>query len=125
MSRIWLPFRRNNAPIVSISIGSSRHFALVDTGATHCLIMPEVALRLGLPREGTMLAGKLGGPPDALPIVQLPEIQFAAINLPACQALVRNLASLGLNVEFILGVNAFANRRLQFDFKEGRVYLLE
>jgi hypothetical protein len=87
--------------------------------------MPEVALRLGLPREGTMLAGKLGGPPDALPIVQLPEIQFAAINLPACQALVRNLASLGLNVEFILGVNAFANRRLQFDFKEGRVYLLE
>jgi predicted aspartyl protease len=125
MSRNWLSFKRGNVPVVSVHIGVDRYSALVDTGALFSFIAPGLSLELGLQKSGTQAIVSVTGHREYLPKVTLPAVGFAEFDLSPCEAVVRNLTPLGLSVELILGVNAFAGRRLQFDFNEGRVYLLE
>jgi predicted aspartyl protease len=111
-------------PIVSVRIGVRRYRALVDTGAAVSMVAPEVSLRLGLQKVGNQEIIALSGERESFPLIELPHIGFADVDLAPCRAAVRPLTQLELRIELLLGVNAFAQHRLQFDFIEGRVYIL-
>lgn len=125
MSRNWLQFSAKRAPVVSVRLGNGIFRALVDTGAEVSLIAPNASLRLGLKKLGDRDILVLGGARLSLRVVELPSVGFGNVQLPSCQAGVLEVAKLGLPIEIVLGVNAFVNRRLQIDFREGRIYVLE
>ncbi|HXI89479.1 MAG TPA: retropepsin-like aspartic protease [Blastocatellia bacterium] len=125
MSRNWLQFSAKRSPVVSVRLGNGVFRALVDTGAEVSLINPNTALRLGLKKLGDRDLLVLGGARLSLRVVELPCIGFGNVELLACQVCVLEVAKLGLPIEIVLGINAFVNRRLQIDFREGRIYVLE
>lgn len=125
MGRSWLQFNPRRAPIVSVRIRADRYQALVDTGADVSLIAPELSLRLGLPSIGTQVVVALSGNRQLLQAVQLPPVGFGNVDLDPCRAAVCQVSRLGLPIELILGVNAFVGHRLQFDFIDGRIYIVE
>ena len=125
MSRNWLQFSQGLVPVVDIRIANRRYRALIDTGSAYSIIMPDLALKLGLPRVGTKTIVALNGQYETLVTVELPPVGFGNTELRSHEAGIRNLRPLGLGVELLLGVVAFQKLRLQFDFKEGRIYLLE
>jgi len=59
-----------------------------------------------------------------LRVVELPPIGFADLELAPCRAGVLGVSRLGLPIDLVLGVNAFYKQRLQFDFVEGRIYII-
>jgi hypothetical protein len=67
----------------------------------------------------------LMGHRELLRLVQLPKIGFGNLELDPCRAGIFEVAKLGLPIDLILGVNAFRGRRLQFDFIDGRIYIIE
>ncbi len=125
MGRSWLQFNPRRAPFVSVRIQHDRYRALIDTGAEVSLIAPELSLRLGLASIGTQVVVALNGNRQILQAVQLPPVGFGNVDLDPCRAAVFQVSRLGLPIELILGVNAFTGRRLQFDFKDGRIYIVE
>ena len=125
MSRNWLQFNAKRSPVVSVRLGNAVFRALVDTGAEVSLIAPHTALRLGLKKTSDRDIVVLSGARLSLRVVELPAIGFGNVVLPPCHACVLEVAKLGLPIEVVLGINAFVNRRLQIDFRDGRVYLLE
>jgi len=125
MGRSWLQFDPRRAPIVSVRIQRDRYRALIDTGADVSLIAPELSLRLGLPSIGTQVILALSGNRQILQAVQLPSVGFGNVDLDPCRAAVFQVLRLGLPIELILGVNAFVGHRLQFDFIDGRIYMVE
>ena len=125
MARNWLAFKKGEVPVVTVRIENERYQALLDTGAAYCLIAPELSLLLGLQRVRSQLVIGVTGQREILPVVKIPALGIAQTEISSCEALVRNLNPLGLNISLILGVNAFADRRVQFDFNEGHVYLLD
>lgn len=125
MSRKWLKFTRGSVPVVDVRLGSRRYRALVDTGSSYTMIMPDLALKLGLSRVGTKMIVALNGQYETLVTVNLPPVGFGNTELPLHEAGLRNLRPLGLGVELLLGIEAFQKLRLQIDFKEGHIYLLD
>lgn len=125
MSRNWLQFNTKRSPVVSVRLGNGVFRALVDTGAEVSLIAPHTALRLGLKKTDDRDILVLSGARLSLPVVELPPIGFGNVQLPPCPACVLEVGKLGLPIEVVLGINAFVNRRLQIDFRAGRIYLLE
>jgi hypothetical protein len=125
MSRNWLQFSAKRAPVVSVRLGNGVFRALVDTGAEVSLIAPNTSLRLGLNKLGERDILVLGGARLSLRVVELPRVGFGNVQLPPCQAGVLEVAKLGLPIEIVLGVDAFVNQRLQIDFREGRIYVVE
>jgi len=125
MSRNWLQFSAKRSPVVSVRLGNGVFRALVDTGAEVSLIAPNTALRLGLKKLGDRDLLVLGGARLSLRVVELPSIGFGNVELLPSRACVLEVAKLGLPIEIVLGINAFVNRRLQIDFREGRIYVLE
>jgi hypothetical protein len=57
-------------------------------------------------------------------LVEVTEVGIGDIELPPFQAGVLELSHLRFGIQAVLGINAFAGRRLQIDFGEGRIYLL-
>jgi predicted aspartyl protease len=125
MSRIWLPFPKRSLPVVTVAIGNERYDALIDTGAAVSLVAPEVAIGLGLKTLGYMPLTGVSGKQKDNPVVMLSNVRFASVLLKPCRAACCILSHLGYGIEIILGINAFADASLQFDFKENRVYLIE
>ena len=125
MSRRWLVFTRNAIPFVPVRIGASRYLAMVDTGAHISMISPELAIRLGLPRQGQQPIISVPGNIINRPLVTLPSLGFAEIELAPCRAVVSDLSPIKPRLDLLLGVNLFADRRLQIDFGKGRIYVLE
>jgi predicted aspartyl protease len=123
MPRNWLSFTRNSIPIVSVRIAGRRYEAMIDTGASLSMISPGLSIRLGLPRQGLQPIISVHGDIRNRTLVTLPSVGVAEFELTPCQATVSNLTPLRLGLDLLLGVNAFANRRLHIDFKEGRVYI--
>lgn len=89
------------------------------------MIAPDVSLKLGLQKVGTQEIIALSGEREFFPLVQLPGVGFADVELVPHRAAVRSLTQLDLKIELLLGVNAFVNHRLQFDFIEGRIYIVQ
>jgi predicted aspartyl protease len=124
MPRNWVAFAPNGLPEIAARLGSHRFPVLVDTGAVRSLIVPAVATGLGLRIIGT---DRIVGVTGSIAPVQLVEVAGAGIgtiDLPPFRAGVLELNHLRLGIQAVLGVNAFAGRRLQIDFGEGRLYLL-
>ena len=124
MARSWLQFVPRKIPVVGVRIGTSRHKALVDTGAAISMVAPEVALKLGMASTWTYPIVGISGQRQTPRTVQLPGVGFGNVELQPRRAAVVDLAPLGLSVEIILGVNALYKHRLQFDFIEGRIYIM-
>jgi hypothetical protein len=125
MSRNWLPFQTSGTPVVRVRIRKSWYSALIDTGAVISMVAPDISIVLGLPTAGVQQLVGVTGETRTAPVVQLPEIGFGAMKLPPCRAAVLDVKRLGLKIELILGVNAFKGRRVQFDFSDNRIYILE
>lgn len=125
MGRSWLQFNPRRAPIVSVRIQSDRYRALIDTSADVSLIAPELTLRLGLASIGNQVVIALNGNRQTLQAVDLPPIGFGDVELEPSRAAVCQVSRLGLPIELILGVNAFAAHRLQFDSIDGRIYIIQ
>jgi hypothetical protein len=64
------------------------------------------------------------GTAATVPLVEVIGVGVGQMELPPFQAGVLDLGPLRLGIQAILGVNAFAGRRLQIDFPEERLYLL-
>ena len=124
MPRSWLSFTRNAIPVVSVSIGARRYEAMIDTGAFISMISPELSIRLGLAKQGVQPILSVHGDVQNRDVVILPPTGIAELEIVSCKAVISNLNPLKRGLDLLLGVNAFANRRLHFDFGEGRVYLL-
>lgn len=123
MPRNWLLCLPNSIPFVSVHIGSDRYSALIDPGAFVSLISPHLSIALGLRRKGYQRIVSVHGDTKTRPVVELPPIGVAEIELASCDASISDLNPIKRQLDLALGVNAFKNRRLHIDFKEGRVYV--
>jgi len=123
MPRNWLSFTPNSIPFVSVRIGADRYLAMVDTGSFISMVSPEVSIGLGLPQQGRQTVVSVHGNIKTRPLVTLPPIGVAEIELAPCKAVISDLNPMMTRLDLLLGVNAFADRRLHVDFKEGRIYI--
>lgn len=124
MPRRWVAFPPNSLPVVWARLAPHRFRVLVDTGAARSLITPAVVSGLGLRMVGTERIIGVTGAVASVPLVEVSSVGIGQIVLPPFQAGVLELGPLRLGIQAILGVNAFAGRRLQIDFPGGRLYLL-
>lgn len=124
MSRNWVAFAPNGLPVIMARLENHRFPVLIDTGAARSLIVPAVASGLGLRIVGTDRVVGVTGSVTAVQLVDVAGVGIGTIDLPSFRAGVLELSHLRLGVQAILGVNAFAGRRLQIDFIESRIYLL-
>jgi hypothetical protein len=58
-------------------------------------------------------------------VVEVIDVGMGQMELPPFRAGILDLGPLRLGIQAILGVNVLAGRRLQVDFPEGRLYLLQ
>ena len=125
MPRQWVAFPPNTLPVVWARLAQQRFRVLIDTGAARSLITPAAASSLGLRAVGTDRIIGVTGTVASVSLVEVIGVGIGPIELLPFQAGVLELELLRLGIQAILGVNAFAGRRLQIDFLEGRVYLLQ
>lgn len=123
MPRNWASFTPNAVPVVSVRIGASRYEAMIDTGAFISMISPELTIRLGLAKQGLQPVISVHGDIQNRDVVILPRTGIAEFEILSCKAGISNLNPLKRGLDLLLGVNAFANRRLDIDVDKGRVYL--
>jgi predicted aspartyl protease len=97
---------------------------LIDTGAARSLVTPAVASSLGLRIVGTERIVGVTGAVASIPLVEMTGVGIGRSELPPFRAGVLELQHLHLGIHALLGVNAFVERRLHIDFREGRLYLL-
>lgn len=124
MPRNWVSFPIGGLPVISAQLGNLRFPVLVDTGAARSLVVPAVAAGLGLRIIGSDRIIGITGAVVSVQLVELTGVGIGSVYLPPFRAGVLDLNPLRLGIQAVLGVNAFAGYRLQFDFAEGRVYLL-
>ena len=96
MARNWLAFKKGEVPVVTVRIDNERYLALLDTGARYSFIAPDLSLLLGLQRERFQAIVGISGQREMLPVVKLPTLGVANVEIQACEAVVRNLTPLGL-----------------------------
>ena len=124
MPRNWVAFAPNGLPVIVARLGTHRFPALVDTGAARSLIVPAVASRFGLRIIGTDRIVGVTGSVTSVLLVEVAGVGIGSVDLPPFRAGILDLGPLRLGIQAVLGVNAFAGRRLQIDFLEGRMYVL-
>lgn len=124
MPRNWVAFAPNGLPVIAVRLGTHRFPVLMDTGAIRSLIVPAVASDFGLRIVGTDRIIGVTGTVASVPVVEVAGVGIGAIELSPFRAGVLELDHLRLGIQAVLGVNAFAGRRLQINFSEGQIYLL-
>lgn len=124
MSRRWLSFTPNSIPFVSIRLGSDRYEAMVDTGSFISMISPELSIGLGLAKQGYQSVISVHGDARNRTLITLLPIGVGEVELAPGKAVICDLNPLRRGLDLLLGVSAFANRRLHIDFGKGRIYLL-
>ena len=125
MPRQWVAFSPNSLPVVWARLAQHRFRVLVDTGAARSLVTPAVVSSLRLSTVGTERIIGVTGTVASVPLVEVSGVGVGQVDLSPFQAGVLELGPLRLGIQAILGVNAFAGRRLQIDFPGGRLYLLQ
>ena len=123
MPRNWLSCPPNSLIFVSVRIDSERYLALIDPGSVFNMISPKLSLALGLPQQGYQRVLSVHGDTRLRPVVMLPPIGVAEIELPPDKAVINEMNRIQHGLDLLLGVSAFKNGRLHIDFKEGRVYV--
>lgn len=88
------------------------------------MVAPHVALRLVLTKVGDQRLIGITGRSEVFRLVELSSVGFGSIDLGPFRAVVCEVARIGFSIELILGVNAFKNHRIQFDFIDGRIYII-
>lgn len=124
MPREWVAFRPHALPVITVRRGPWAIRALADTGAQTSLIHPRLVPQFGLPTTGDLPVVGVGSQPMQVSRVRLTDLYVARLPLKEFEAGVINLDNLHLGIDLIPGINAFAGYRLQFDFTQGRLYLL-
>ena len=124
MPREWAAFRPHFLPVITVRRGPWAIRALADIGAQTSLIHPRLVLQFGLPTTGDLPVVGIGSQPMQVSRVRLADLHVARFPLKEFDAGVTNIDNLRLGIDLILGVNAFVGYRLQFDFTQGRLYLL-
>jgi hypothetical protein len=124
MSRNWAAFRPNRLPVIAARLRAHRLSVLVDTGAARSLVSPTIATDFGFRLIGTDAIIGVTGVATTVSLVEVIGVGIGDIGLPPFQAGILELSHLRFGIQAVLGVNAFAGRRLQIDFGEGRIYLL-
>ena len=124
MPREWVAFRPRTLPVITVRRGPWAIRALADTGAQTSLIHPRLILQFGLSTSGNLSVVGIGSQATQVSRVRLTDLHVARFPLREFDAGVVSLDNLRLGIDLILGINAFAGYRLQFDFTQGRLYLL-
>jgi predicted aspartyl protease len=122
--RNWASFTALSLPIVAVLIGGTIVRALADTGASQSLIDPHLVKQLGVAEKGSGWIVGIVASPIQVPLVSVAGVSIGQCSLKPFKAGVIDLANLRIGVQLVLGINAFVGYRLQFDFAEGRLYLL-
>ena len=125
MPRLWVAFSPHSLPVGWARLAQHRFRVLVDTGAARSLIAPAVASSLGLRLVGTERIIGVTGTIVTVPMVEIIGVGIGQVELSPFQAGILDVGPLRLGIQAVLGVNAFAGRRLQIDFPAGRLYLLQ
>ena len=124
MPRNWASFTPFSLPVVAVRIGGTIVRALVDTGASQSLSDPHLVKQLGLSDEGSGSIIGIATPPIQVRLVSITGLSIGQCSLRPFKAGVVDLTGLRIGAQLVLGVNAFSGYRLQFDFTEGKLYLL-
>ena len=125
MPRNWVSFALFSLPIVAVRIEGTIVRALVDTGASQSLNDPRLVKQLALAEEGAASIIGIMSLPIQVPLVSLSRVSMAQHLLKPFKAGIVDLTNLRIGIQLVLGINAFSGYRLQFDFSEGRLYLLQ
>jgi predicted aspartyl protease len=110
--------RRLTTPVKIDGQGPFRF--IIDTGANRSVISDQVARRLALPEGAPTLVHGIAG---AVPARTVNVKSFLAGGAPAPIKDIPVLDGAALGAEGLLGIDAFRNRRVEFDFVRGRVTL--
>jgi len=122
--RNWASFAPFSLPVVAVRIGGTIVRALVDTGASQSLSDPRLVKQLALSEEGSGWIIGIATSPIQVPLVSIAGLSIGQCSLRPFKAGVIDLTSLRIGAQLVLGINAFSGYRLQFDFAEGKLYLL-
>jgi hypothetical protein len=96
----------------------------VDTGASQSLIDPHLVKQLGIANQGSGWIVGIATAPIEIPLVSIAGLSIGQCALRSFKSGIIDLANLRIGVQLVLVINAFGGYRLQFDFTEGRLYLL-
>jgi hypothetical protein len=96
----------------------------VDTGASQSLIDPHLVKQLGFASQASGWIVGIATAPIEIPLVSIAGLSIGQCALRPFKSGIIDLANLRIGVQLVLGINAFGGYRLQFDFTEGRLYLL-
>ncbi|MBI2359470.1 MAG: retropepsin-like domain-containing protein [Deltaproteobacteria bacterium] len=124
MPRNWASFRPHSLPIISLRIGGTIVRALLDTGASQSLIDPHLVKQLDLEEEGTGWIVGIRTEPFQVSLVTIRGATIGRCRLKPYKAGIIDVTNLRIGIQLVLGVNAFRGYRLQFDFAQGKLYLL-
>jgi predicted aspartyl protease len=122
--RNWASFPPFTLPVIACRVADTIVRALVDTGASLSLSDPRLVNQLGLTAAGTRSIIGLGTTPLQVSLVTFETVVIGRCSLQPFTAGVIDLAHLRRGIQLLLGINAFRGYRLQFDWADGRLYLL-
>jgi DNA-binding transcriptional ArsR family regulator len=88
------------------------------------LIDPRLVKQLALPEEGAASIIGITSLPIQVPLVSLSRVSMTQHLLKLFKAGIVDLTNFRIGIQLVLGINVFSGYRLQFDFSEGRLYLL-
>ena len=98
--------------------------ALVDTSASQSLVDPRLARQLNFQEDGSGWIVGVGTEPLQVSFISIENAAIDRNVLKSFRAGIFDLTNLRIGIQLILGINAFQGYRLQFDFANGRLYLL-
>lgn len=124
---ITVPVERlGNLLIVSTTVNGSRPTRLIlDTGASHTILSPAVAIDLGLygdPRGQLVTLRTAGGPVQA-EIVPIESIQIAGAEVKDSLAAIYDLPDVPTGVDGLLGLTFLGHFQVTLDTAKGLLHL--
>ncbi len=89
------------------------------------MISPAMSQLLNLKITGRRYIVGITGQTELVETATADNIGLGEVMLPPFEAALVDVKRLGKKIEFILGVNAFRDRKLQINFNEGTICLLD